>query len=131
MSVHVSEYQSSSRTFLLRLDRPGIARLVRAPDDGHALRKVRTHPTGFRPMAPGSRPSTPPTRRDALMLRGASPKFVAAAAAATVICTGAVVTATASAAQAAPVAAAAAPHAVKNSLSTTVAPGGNFNLSVW
>lgn len=60
------------------------------------------------------------------MLRGASPRFLAAAAAAAVICTGAVVVASATA-QAAP----AAVHAVKSSLSTTVAPGGNFNLSVW
>jgi Alginate lyase len=63
------------------------------------------------------------------MLRGASPKLLAAAAAANVICTGAVVAASSVTAQAAP-AAHAAP-AVTGKLSTGVAPGGNFNLSVW
>ncbi|WP_194899253.1 polysaccharide lyase family 7 protein [Catenulispora pinisilvae] len=61
------------------------------------------------------------------MFRGASPKLLALTAAATVICTGAAVVVTSTAAQAAPAAASVAqPH-----LSTTVAPGGNFNLSVW
>jgi hypothetical protein len=71
------------------------------------------------------------------MLRGASTKLLAATAAATVICTGAVVAASSSTAQAAPAstsaAAPAAPAApaVTSRLSTGVAPGGNFNLSVW
>lgn len=66
------------------------------------------------------------------MLRGASPRLLAAAAVATCICTGGVVVAVSSAAQAAPAAsAAAAAHANSGPLSTRVAPGGNFNLSVW
>ncbi|MBS2535707.1 polysaccharide lyase family 7 protein [Catenulispora sp. NF23] len=61
------------------------------------------------------------------MFSGASPKLLALTAAATVICTGAAVVVTSTAAQAAPAAGSVArPH-----LSTTVAPGGNFNLSVW
>lgn len=60
------------------------------------------------------------------MLRGASSRVLAAAVAATVICTGVVVAVSATA-QAAP----GAGDAVKGKLSTTVAPGGNFNLSVW
>jgi hypothetical protein len=65
------------------------------------------------------------------MLRGASPKLLAATAAATVICTGVVVAASSTTAQAAPAAASAHVHAATGKLSTTVAPGGNFNLSVW
>lgn len=71
------------------------------------------------------------------MLRGASSKLLAATAAATVICTGVVVAASSSIAQAAPAGASAAAHAAPTSpavtarLSTGVAPGGNFNLSVW
>ncbi|ACU70527.1 Alginate lyase 2 [Catenulispora acidiphila DSM 44928] len=61
------------------------------------------------------------------MLRGASPKLVAAATAATVVLTGAVIAASSTAAQAAP----AVTRAAAPKLSTTVAPGGNFNLSVW
>ena len=67
------------------------------------------------------------------MLRGASPKLAAALAAATVICTGVVVAVSSATAQAAPGHAVAA-HAVPAAsakLGTTVAPGGNFNLSVW
>lgn len=66
------------------------------------------------------------------MLRGASPKVLAAAAAVTVICTGAAVAVASTTAQAAPASAASVSgHAVTGKLSTTVAPGGNFNLSVW
>lgn len=68
------------------------------------------------------------------MSRGASPKLAAALAAATVICTGVVVAVSSATAQAAPAASAHpvhAVHAVTGKLSTTVAPGGNFNLSVW
>ena len=61
------------------------------------------------------------------MLRGASPRLLAAATAATVICTGVVVAASSMTAQGAP----SAVHAVEGKLSTSVAPGGNFNLSVW
>lgn len=62
------------------------------------------------------------------MMRGASPRLLAVAAAATVICTGVVVGASSTTASATP---AAAAHAAHGKLSTTVAPGGNFNLSVW
>jgi hypothetical protein len=66
------------------------------------------------------------------MMRGASPRILAAAAAATVICTGVVVAASSTTAQAVPGAVTAhAAQAVQGKLSTTVAPGGNFNLSVW
>jgi hypothetical protein len=67
------------------------------------------------------------------MSTGASPKLAAALAAATVICTGVVVAASSATAQAAPVRAAATHPvpAASSKLSTTVAPGGNFNLSVW
>ena len=70
------------------------------------------------------------------MLRGASPKLLATAAVASCICAGGVVVAVSSAAQAAPAAsaagaAAAAAHADSGRLRTGVAPGGNFNLSVW
>jgi len=65
------------------------------------------------------------------MSTGASAKLAAALAAATVICTGVVVAASSGTAQAAPSASAHAVQAAKGKLSTTVAPGGNFNLSVW
>ena len=67
------------------------------------------------------------------MLRGASPKLAAAVAAATVICAGVVVATSSATAQATPFAA-GSPHAApaaSGRLSTTVAPGGNFDLSVW
>jgi hypothetical protein len=62
------------------------------------------------------------------MLRNASPKLLATAVAATVLCGGGLAVAASSVAQAAP--AASATHAGTR-LSTSVAPGGNFNLSVW
>src|SRR5260221_13335763 len=105
MSVHIHDDQSVSRTILPRLD-----------STGHC-------PSRRRPETIASRfARTGQTRRDEVMLRGASPKLLAAAAAATVICTGGVVVAASSAAQAAP-APATAVHATTGKLSTTAAPG--------